>query len=41
MAANNDIVLFHYHISPLGWRVVAYLALRGIDYAECVSAGRT
>ena len=33
---NNGIVLYHYTFSPYAKRVVWYLALRGIDYAECV-----
>ncbi|KAI5362296.1 Putative glutathione S-transferase, Thioredoxin-like superfamily [Septoria linicola] len=32
----NDIVLFHYRASPYGRRVTAYLALRNIQYAECL-----
>lgn len=32
---NNGIVLYHYSYSPFARRVVWYLALRGIDYAEC------
>merc|ERR1712098_509555 len=34
-AANNGIVLYHYSFSPYARRVIWYLALRGIDYAEC------
>lgn len=34
---NNGIVLYHYSFSPYARRVIWYLALRGIDYAECVS----
>ena len=33
---NNGIVLYHYTFSPYAKRVVWYLTLRGIDYAECV-----
>jgi hypothetical protein len=33
---NNDIVLYHYSFSPYARRVIWYLALRGIDYAQCV-----
>ncbi|KPI41644.1 uncharacterized protein AB675_8991 [Cyphellophora attinorum] len=32
---NNGIILYHYSYSPFARRVVWYLALRGIDYAEC------
>lgn len=32
---NNGIVLYHYSFSPFARRVTWYLALRGIDYAEC------
>ncbi|EXJ79857.1 hypothetical protein A1O3_08142 [Capronia epimyces CBS 606.96] len=32
---NNGIVLYHYSFSPYARRVLWYLALRGIDYAEC------
>lgn len=35
-ASNNGIVLYHYSFSPYARRVIWYLALRGIDYAECV-----
>lgn len=35
--APNSIVLFHYPTSPIARRVVWYLKLRGLDYAECVS----
>ena len=35
---NNGIVLYHYSFSPVARRVLWYLSLRGIDYAECVSA---
>lgn len=35
--ANNNIVLYHYSFSPYARRIIWYLALRGIDYAECVS----
>jgi hypothetical protein len=34
--ANNGIVLYHYSFSPVARRVLWYLSLRGIDYAECV-----
>ncbi len=34
---NNGIVLYHYSFSPFARRVLWYLSLRGIDYAECVS----
>ena len=37
---NNGIVLFHYSFSPYARRVSWYLALRGIDYAECVRVNR-
>jgi glutathione S-transferase len=33
---NNGIVLYHYSFSPYARRVIWYLALRGIDYAQCV-----
>jgi len=33
---NNGIVLYHYNFSPFARRVIWYLALRGIDYAQCV-----
>ena len=32
---NNGIVFYHYAYSPFARRVTWYLALRGIDYAEC------
>ncbi|KIW71209.1 hypothetical protein PV04_03400 [Phialophora macrospora] len=32
---NNGIVLYHYSFSPVARRVLWYLSLRGIDYAEC------
>ncbi|KIW10333.1 hypothetical protein PV08_11295 [Exophiala spinifera] len=32
---NNGIVLYHYSFSPFARRVLWYLTLRGIDYAEC------
>ena len=35
--APNGIVLWHYPFSPFARRVVWYLTLRGIEYAECVS----
>ncbi|KEF61195.1 uncharacterized protein A1O9_02760 [Exophiala aquamarina CBS 119918] len=35
---NNGIVLYHYSFSPYARRVLWYLALRGIDYAECKQA---
>lgn len=31
----NDIILFHYNFSPFARRIVWYLKLRGIPYAEC------
>lgn len=37
---NNSIVLYHYSFSPYARRVLWYLALRGIDYAECVRGPR-
>ncbi|KAL6718811.1 hypothetical protein ACLMJK_003045 [Lecanora helva] len=36
MTAPNDIVFFHYPFSPFARRVIWYLALRGIDYAQCL-----
>jgi hypothetical protein len=33
----NSIILFHYYASPVARRVVWYLNLKGIQYAECVS----
>ncbi|MCJ1401350.1 hypothetical protein MMC11_004562 [Xylographa trunciseda] len=36
MAPHNDIVLFHYSYSPYARRVTWYLALRGIEYAQCL-----
>ncbi|KAL2043980.1 hypothetical protein N7G274_003500 [Stereocaulon virgatum] len=36
MAPHNDIVLFHYQFSPFAKRVVWYLTLRGIEYAQCL-----
>ena len=36
MGAPNDIVHFHYEFSPYGRRIAWYLALRGIDYAQCL-----
>ncbi len=36
MAPPNDIVLFHYSFSPFARRVIWYLTLRGIDYAQCM-----
>lgn len=36
-SAPNNIVLYNYDFSPYGKRISAYLALRGIDYAICVS----
>ncbi|KAI1618000.1 glutathione S-transferase [Exophiala viscosa] len=35
---NNGIVLYHYSFSPYARRVLWYLSLRGIDYAECKQA---
>ena len=37
---NNGIVLYHYSFSPFARRVIWYLALRGIDYAQCVGLSR-
>jgi Glutathione S-transferase, N-terminal domain len=37
---NNGIVLYHYSFSPFARRVIWYLALRGIDYAQCVALSR-
>lgn len=36
MAPHNDIVFFHYQFSPYARRVIWYLTLRGIDYAQCL-----
>lgn len=36
MAPHNDIIFFHYEFSPYARRVICYLQLRGIDYAECI-----
>ncbi|CAL8577198.1 hypothetical protein XPA_003042 [Xanthoria parietina] len=36
MAPHNDIVLFHYSFSPYAKRVTWYMALRGLEYAQCV-----
>ena len=36
MPPHNDIILFNYSFSPNGKRVVWYLTLRGIDYAQCM-----
>lgn len=36
MAPHNDIVLFHYKFSPFARRITWYLALRGIEYAQCI-----
>lgn len=36
MAPHNDIVLFHYQFSPYARRIIWYLTLRGIDYAQCI-----
>jgi glutathione S-transferase len=32
----SDIILFHYTFSPFAKRIVWYLKLRGIPYAECI-----
>ena len=32
----NDIILFHYPFSPFAKRIVWYLKLRNIPYAECI-----
>lgn len=37
---NNNLVLYHYSFSPYARRVLWYLSLRGIDYAECVSTAQ-
>ncbi|KAF2492900.1 hypothetical protein BU16DRAFT_93411 [Lophium mytilinum] len=36
MSAPNNIVLFHYPFSPYARRVIWYLAIRGIEYAQCL-----
>ena len=36
MAPHNDIILFHYQFSPFARKVVWYLTLRGIEYAQCL-----
>jgi len=36
MAVPNDIIFFHYSYSPYARRVLWYLALRGIPYAQCI-----
>ena len=36
MASHNGILLFHYEFSPFARRVVWYLSLRGIEYAQCL-----
>ncbi|KAL8674184.1 MAG: hypothetical protein Q9168_001435 [Polycauliona sp. 1 TL-2023] len=36
MPPHNDIVLFHYPFSPYAKRVIWYLTLRGLEYAQCV-----
>lgn len=36
----NDLTLFHYTYSPYARRIVWYLQLRGIQYAQCVSSNR-
>ena len=35
--ANNGLILYHYVFSPFARKVTSYLALRGIDYAQCVN----
>ncbi|KAF2179380.1 hypothetical protein K469DRAFT_694078 [Zopfia rhizophila CBS 207.26] len=34
--APNDVVLFHYPFSPYARRIIWYLQLRGIGYAQCI-----
>jgi len=34
-APNNGIILYHYSFSPFARRVTWYMALRGLDYAQC------
>ncbi|KAF1988774.1 hypothetical protein K402DRAFT_351203 [Aulographum hederae CBS 113979] len=34
--APNSIILFHYHFSPYARRIVHYLTLRHIPYAQCL-----
>ncbi|KAL8776736.1 MAG: hypothetical protein Q9213_008155 [Squamulea squamosa] len=36
MAPHNDIILFHYPFSPYAKRVIWYLTLRGLEYAQCI-----
>lgn len=36
MEAPNGIIIFHYPFSPYARRVIRYLQLRGLAYAECV-----
>jgi hypothetical protein len=38
--APNGIVLWHYPFSPFARRMVWYLQLRGLEYAECVCCAR-
>ncbi|KAJ0413776.1 hypothetical protein BJY00DRAFT_54100 [Aspergillus carlsbadensis] len=36
MTSNSPVVLFHYPHSPFSYRVLSYLALRGIPYDQCI-----
>ena len=36
MASHNDIIIFHYEFSPFARRVIWYMNLRGIQYAQCL-----
>jgi hypothetical protein len=36
MTSDAPVVLFHYPRSPFSYRVLSYLALRGIPYNQCV-----